>query len=324
MMRRALLLSALAMHAALVESREWETQQRFAFLAIGDYGGHAAQAPVAAQLDIYKAKVHAELVVGVGDNFYPDGVESTEDEQWQQKWYKVYKENSSNMMDVPWHAVLGNHDYCKNAKAQIDFKQHGWRMDDFHWIHRFTVRDQQVAFVYIDTNLLAYGLDTEDWLKKDCPNMERQFRQYARDPKNRWSEEEHLAHIKEMLEYVQDAHWILVFGHHPVGGGPCGTEGRLGELMGLFETYRVSAYIYGHVHAMSYGSWKGVAYVMTGAGSDRTRGVCAFRPGVGVGNMWSLGKMGGFVYAKMFDNRMSFTFVDETGKELYTGMQWRR
>lgn len=223
-----------------VTARNWQ-QPHFTFLAIGDYGGLSAQWNVASQLTQFKDRVKADLVVGVGDNFYPSGVWSTGDGQWYHKWYKVYKESSQGMRDVPWHAVLGNHDYCGDPKAQIDYKQNGWRMDDVHWVYRFNSGGQKIAFVYIDTNLLAYGVDTQDWLRKDCGNMQRYFKQQG------WSQDGHLAWIRKLLDSVQDADWILVIGHHQVGGGHCATEGRLGELMPMFRDKRVSEIGRAHV-----------------------------------------------------------------------------
>lgn len=304
-------------------SQHWEDHQQFSFLAVGDYGGEGdGQYPVAAMLDVYKARVSADLVVGLGDNFYDHKLTPANDPQyWYQNWYQVYRKYSINMKDVPWHAILGNHDYCGYARAQIENKRDGWRMDSFHWVHRFYAGEQHFAFVYIDTNLLAYGLDTKEWLKRTCPNMRKDFQEFAEDPEMRWSQDEHIKQIGELLDSVQDAAWIVVFGHHPVGGGPCGGEGRLSELMPLFETKRVSAYFYGHVHALSHAIWKDVSYVMSGSGSDRFGKLCTEG---GAGTVWGKEKTLGFVWVKFFNNRMQMTYVDGEGNQVFTAAQWRR
>jgi predicted MPP superfamily phosphohydrolase len=51
--------------------------------------------------------------MAVGDNFYAGGkydyagVKSTTDEKWTKIWAETYKGSLAN---VPWYAVLGNHD----------------------------------------------------------------------------------------------------------------------------------------------------------------------------------------------------------------------
>jgi hypothetical protein len=51
--------------------------------------------------------------MAVGDNFYTggkynyEGVISHLDEKWDSMWTQVY---GGSLSQVPWHAVLGNHD----------------------------------------------------------------------------------------------------------------------------------------------------------------------------------------------------------------------
>ena len=51
--------------------------------------------------------------MAVGDNFYTggkynyEGVISHMDEKWDTMWTQVY---DGSLSQVPWHAVLGNHD----------------------------------------------------------------------------------------------------------------------------------------------------------------------------------------------------------------------
>lgn len=318
--RLGLSFISVMLHLAFVQSRRLQSQPQFAFLAIGDQGGilREAQTNVANQMDVYASRHNAELVVGVGDNFYYKGVASTSDEKWEKQWRQVYKENNNRLKYLPWHMVLGNHDYCGNVKAQLDYKDNGWRMDDFHWIHRFEKGGQKFAFVYIDTNLLAYGRDTKEWLRRDCPNMERQFGEFESKDSG-WTQQGHLQRIGGMLDHVQDADWILVFGHHPVGGSRCGGEGRTSELRDLFRDKRVSAYIYGHVHALGYGQTDGVSHVLTGGGSDRDGQGCS-----GNGGRWGQDKIAGFVSINIYDSYMSMIYVDEYGHEVYHATQWRR
>jgi len=89
------------------------------FFVVGDWGwdavGHynlysrACQQEIADKMDLkFKELGDVHFVVNVGDSFYPDGVKSKEDSQWQVKWRDVYSER---VRSVPWYSVYGNHDY---------------------------------------------------------------------------------------------------------------------------------------------------------------------------------------------------------------------
>ncbi len=69
-------------------------------------------------MGICGAKMEPKFVVAVGDNFYEDGVASVTDPHWQNSFEKVYTAPS---LQVPWWAVLGNHDYHGNCDAQIEY-----------------------------------------------------------------------------------------------------------------------------------------------------------------------------------------------------------
>jgi hypothetical protein len=58
---------------------------RLDFLVVGDWGrdGRFGQREVAAQMGRTASDVAAAFIISVGDNFYPDGVTSTDDPRWQ-------------------------------------------------------------------------------------------------------------------------------------------------------------------------------------------------------------------------------------------------
>ncbi|OGG98410.1 MAG: hypothetical protein A2508_05740 [Candidatus Lambdaproteobacteria bacterium RIFOXYD12_FULL_49_8] len=66
----------------------------------------------------------ADLVLLLGDNFIQEGVADLEDPQWQSKFEEIYR------LDLPFFAVLGNHDFKGNYLAQIHYseKNRRWRM----------------------------------------------------------------------------------------------------------------------------------------------------------------------------------------------------
>ena len=64
------------------------------------------QSLTAYEMGVYGWVVDAEFVIALGDNFYDDGTESTEDELWETVFHDVYTAPSLN---IPWYGVLGNH-----------------------------------------------------------------------------------------------------------------------------------------------------------------------------------------------------------------------
>lgn len=51
-----------------------------------------------------------------GDNIYEEGVESVTDPLWSSRYCSVYTDPS--ILDIPWYAILGNHDYYSGYVLQ--------------------------------------------------------------------------------------------------------------------------------------------------------------------------------------------------------------
>ena len=136
-------------------------QAELNFLSVGDWGVvNEHQAAVAQQMGVYADQYDAEFVVALGDNFYDNGVASTDDEQWQTTFDDVFTADS---LQVPWYALLGNHDYRGSAQAQIDYYLDGvddrWVMPDQFYTQVFG--DGLLRLVVIDTVIIAPGEDDE-------------------------------------------------------------------------------------------------------------------------------------------------------------------
>lgn len=87
-------------------------------------------------MDKYVAQENSSFVLHLGDNMYPDGVDSVDDSQWRESFLNIYGGGSSG--EVPWYAIHGNHDYYKAAspQAEIDYTTKGdsnglWNFPDF-------------------------------------------------------------------------------------------------------------------------------------------------------------------------------------------------
>lgn len=60
-----------------------------------------------------------EFVINVGDSFYPSGVSSKWDPQWESKWRSVFPKETR---DAPWYSVYGNrweHDGASSRLTKV-------------------------------------------------------------------------------------------------------------------------------------------------------------------------------------------------------------
>jgi hypothetical protein len=95
------------------------TSEKIAFLAFGDAGmGNATQNRVASSMVNFCRQGTCDFVALLGDNIYPNGVDSPTDPQWKQKFELPYKE-----IEVPFYPTLGNHDYFGNIEAQWEYSK---------------------------------------------------------------------------------------------------------------------------------------------------------------------------------------------------------
>ena len=98
---------------------------------------------------LIKKNPKIQAVMIVGDNIYPDGCESVDDEQFVTKFQDPYKN-----INLPFYLCLGNHDYHIKAQPQIDytFSKHNlnkkWNMPHKWYSQEFPLCD----FFFIDTN----------------------------------------------------------------------------------------------------------------------------------------------------------------------------
>mmetsp|Transcript_96781 Transcript_96781/g.244020 ORF Transcript_96781/g.244020 Transcript_96781/m.244020 type:complete len:509 (-) Transcript_96781:126-1652(-) len=105
--------------------KPWLTR-RGSFFVIGDWGydpiahwktinnGTCQKAIAKKMLDHMEALGDVRFVLNLGDSFYPDGVKSKDDPQWERKWRNVY---DKKLRSVPWYSVYGNHDFQHDPGA---------------------------------------------------------------------------------------------------------------------------------------------------------------------------------------------------------------
>lgn len=97
-------------------------QHEVKILILGDIGsGSEDQKKVARASEKTCSENGCDLALIAGDNFIQKGITCLNDEQLQTKFEKMYG------LDVPFYAVLGNHDLKGNWKAQIEYTKHSAR-----------------------------------------------------------------------------------------------------------------------------------------------------------------------------------------------------
>lgn len=273
------------------------SQGKISFIIFGDYGrdGKYNQREVAEQMGIYGEKLKISFVITTGDNFYPDGVYTTEDEQWKTSFENIYTAPS---LYKRWYVTLGNHDYRRNPKAEIDYtkKSERWYMPARYYSEIIKIDDTAaVLFLFIDTSPFVKSYYSGGHGDVAEQNSEKQ-----------------LMWIDSTLSSAKTK-WKLIVGHHPVitGGEHGNTKELIESLKPLLEKNKVNAYFCGHDHDMQHLKDEGVHYFVSGAGSaTRTCKDTEY-------TLFQKGETSGFLAVTLSSAELEATFVDYQGNELY-------
>ncbi len=274
------------------------------FLIFGDWGrqGELDQTEVAGQMARAATDTGAQFIVSVGDNFYENGVTSTTDDHWRKSFEDVY---AAPPLQIPWHVILGNHDYHGDCDAQIAYARLSsrWHMPARYFQFSCPVAAGVTAdFFFIDTTPMVAG--------------------YYWDPRTR-------NHVKSQdvpaqLAWFQDAlakstaPWKIVIGHHPIysGGGHGDTSELIKKILPLLHEYKVQAYFNGHDHDLQHLIAGDVNLICSGAGSQVRTPKTTKRTKFAMG-------CSGFTTVSIQANQMNIRMIDATGKTVY-GASWPR
>ncbi|KAF4756627.1 hypothetical protein FOZ63_015276, partial [Perkinsus olseni] len=95
-------------------------KQALGFVSLGDWGD--ATGGLSATAKTLKSTLAArpwsaatQFIALIGDNFYENGVSNWDDPQFED----TFESHMDFGYDLPWYAVLGNHDYRQDALAQV-------------------------------------------------------------------------------------------------------------------------------------------------------------------------------------------------------------
>jgi acid phosphatase len=272
------------------------------FLVFGDWGrnGEPDQAAVAAQMAKAAKDIGAKFIISVGDNFYEDGVTSVDDKQWQTSFERVYAAPS---LQVPWQAILGNHDYHANCDAQIAYSKSSprWKMPARYYIQSEKIDEATtVDFFYIDTTPMIKGYYATDGKEKTRPQVITQ------------DVPRQLAWFKNALA-ASSAQWKIVIGHHPIysGGDHGDTPELIATILPLLQQHNVHAYFNGHDHDLQHLQAGAVNFFDSGAGSQ-------FRETTQTPRTKFAKSCSGFTTVNLQPTEMTVRMIDSTGTLLYT------
>jgi len=171
-----------------------------------------------------------DIITVLGDNFYPNGVSSLNDYQWD-----TYNDIFKNVKN-PVYSILGNHDYLQNPKAQI--YSDNWIMDGWYFKKEF----DNIDLYFLDTSQFNLEWVPNDILKKNH-NLESEI-----------LIENQINWLSDELEKNKDKK-KLVFGHYPLisnGVYAKKLDKMYNSLIDIFVKYNVNIYISGHEHNIQY------------------------------------------------------------------------
>jgi hypothetical protein len=269
------------------------------FLVVGDWGQHGTpdQRRVARQMGVTATALGAAFVISTGDNFYPNGVASSNDAQFRATFETVYTDKS---LMVDWYPVLGNHDYHGKPDAEVEYsaKSPRWRMPARYYTVKKEVAPGMTAeFFFIDTNPIVADFDGR-------PERYPAFRADT-VAQRRW--------LDSTLK-ASTAQWKFIVGHHHVYSGGIRPTQRETEalLVPRMKEFGVAAYICGHEHHLEHiiPAGSSVSYFISGAGSE-VRHVNKRE-----GTRFAASELG-FMAMSLTADSLLVQVVDDHGKVLY-------
>jgi acid phosphatase len=234
----------------------------------------------------FNMEFSAQFVLLLGDNFYPRGVRSIDDPQWKTKFENIY---DPSVLDLPFYAILGNHDYRRNEQAQIEYSRENllsrWKMPDRYYSFSRRLSDgTRIDFFGIDTNTIESDPLQLQWLEK--------------------------------VLALSTAQWKIVFAHHVLYSyGHYGNNRKLiAVLEKRFIRGGVDLFLSGHEHQLQIlKSLSGISYMTSGAGSRPRKAECGERTVYATGTpgflAFEISKNRLNVYAVLVDGRIDFTYA---------------
>jgi len=241
------------------------------------------------------------FIAVAGDPIHDDGVKSTEDSEWKDKFENIY--TATSLINTPWYVVSGNHEYHGSVQAILDYSKLSdrWKAPArYYSIEKSIVENgNKCLFVFIDTApLIDKYRSGSEYSDAGKQNIEKQLK---------W--------IDSTLVSSKDR-WKIVIGHHPVYADTDKAETertdmqkRLGTIL---ENRKADVYICGHIHNFQHLKPEGktVNYIVNSSASqsrkvNKTDGTLFCNPNPG------------FTVCSVTQENFTFSFIDHKGETIY-------
>lgn len=259
-------------------------------IVFGDWGtGHPDQRAVAAAMvkRVQREGAPLDLLISTGDNFYPRGVSSVDDPQWQSAFEEVY---DAPELDAPVRPCLGNHDYHGSVQAQIDYGRRNprWQLPaPYHTWSEDLGGGASIQFFALDTNDLG----------------------------GRRGDPAQVAWLREELRQSQ-ATWKVVFGHHPMRSHSERPYNRdlIERLEPTLVEFGVRLYMAGHDHVLELVKpVAGLYHLVSGAAA----GALKAKPVTWGEDSLYAATLGGFVWLRASQDELVLEFCRMEGQTEY-------
>lgn len=238
-----LLLCTAALAAVAQDAASWaKLEKSVNFYIANDLGrnGYYDQKPIAELMGRMAETVGIECVVAAGDVHHFEGVRSTSDPLWMTNYELIY---SHPELMLPWHPILGNHEYRGNTQAVLDYAGISARWEMPARYYTFTVEDNDVTVrvVMLDTTPLI------DKYREDTVGYPDACRQEV-EPQLSWLD-------RVLTDARED--WVIVVGHHPIFAQTEKSEKERLDMQRRVDTVlrrhdNVAMYVCGHLHTFQH------------------------------------------------------------------------
>jgi hypothetical protein len=266
---------------------------------LGDWGvnGKGHQQAVAEQINLLSRRFNAQFIITTGDNFYPNGVESTTDGQWKTSFENIYNKEGHT---VPWFPTLGNHDYGVNPQAQVEYSgiSNRWKMPArYYTVEKGIGESKKALFVFTDTSPFVRSYHRRGMADLPLQDTAAQLR---------W--------LRETLN-AANHNWKIVVGHHPIFSS--GEHGDTPELLQRFKPLLVQSradfYLCGHDHTLEhiYRNNETPHYLVSGGGGAGSYSIDQ-KPSSRFAR-----SSPGFLVMTLYAAAANFYFFNHEGKLLY-------
>jgi tartrate-resistant acid phosphatase type 5 len=223
-------------------------------VVLGDVGKPTNILRTTAAALLSKMGTRADAAVLLGDNFYPTGIHKdlgVKDPQFKEIFEDIVAQGLPS--NVPFHVVLGNHDWLGDPEAQIQYSKVNprWIMPSNYYMRRFIGVGFTACAWFLDT----FPVDGRDKENK-CPTSEAQLRWFT----------------QSLEENRGNCDWKVAFGHHPLfdAGEYHDNERMITAFEASFQKYGVNLYVSGHDHKTmvlrnkAEPAHTGIHYIVTG------------------------------------------------------------